>query len=229
MVERLKIVIIEDEKPLRRFLKAGFTDEAAEIFEAETGADGLKLIARENPDIVLLDLGLPDLDGLEVLAQVREWSTVPIIVLSARGQEKDKILALDGGADDYLTKPFSVNELLARIRVALRHAARDRAPAEPVFDSSGLRIDFQGRQVFVDGVEVRLTALEYRLLAFLAKHAGMVLTHKQLLSEVWGPAYEDASHALRVHMAAIRQKIEADPASPKFIRTETGVGYRLVA
>lgn len=229
MPERLKIVIVEDEKPLRRFLRAGFSDEEAVVFEAETGGDGLKLIARENPDIVLLDLGLPDRDGLGVLADLREWSSVPVIVLSARGQEQDKILALDGGADDYLTKPFSVNELMARIRVAIRHAARNKAPAESAFDSSGLRIDFQGRQVFVDDVEIRLTALEFKLLALLAKHAGMVLTHKQLLNEVWGPGYEEASHSLRVHMAAIRQKIEADPANPKFIRTETGVGYRLVA
>lgn len=229
MPEPIKVVIIEDEKPLRRFLRASFGDDEAKIEEAETGAEGLRLIARANPDLVLLDLGLPDQDGIEVLRGLREWSQVPVIVLSARGQEKDKIAALDEGADDYLTKPFSVNELMARIRVAIRHAAREKEPAEPIFESGGLKVDFQSRQVFVEGVEVRLTALEYKLLALLARHAGMVLTHNQLLTEVWGPAYEDASHALRVHMAAIRQKIEDNPANPRFIRTETGVGYRLVA
>lgn len=229
MSEPITVVIIEDEKPLRRFLRASFAEDEAKIIEAETGAEGLRLIARSTPDLVLLDLGLPDRDGIDVLRELREWSQIPVIVLSARGQEKDKVAALDAGADDYLTKPFSVNELMARIRVAIRHAMRQNAPAEPVFESNGLRVDFQARQVHVNGVEVRLTALEFKLLALLARHAGMVLTHTQLLTEVWGPAYEDASHALRVHMAAIRQKIEDNPASPRFIRTETGVGYRLIA
>lgn len=229
MPDPIKVVIIEDEKPLRKFLRASFADGDAKIEEAENGADGLQLIARTNPDVVLLDLGLPDQDGTDVLRSLREWSEVPVIVLSARGQEKDKIAALDLGADDYLTKPFSVNELSARIRVAMKHAARAKGPAETVYESDGLKVDFRARQVFVNGVEVRLTALEYKLLALLARHAGMVLTHTHLLTEVWGPAYDDANHALRVHMAAIRQKIEENPSNPRYIRTETGVGYRLLA
>lgn len=229
MSDPIKIAIIEDEKQFRRFLRASLVDEDTSLEEAETGAAGLKLIATTNPDVVLLDLGLPDQDGIDVLRSLREWSQVPVIVLSARGQEKDKITALDEGADDYLTKPFSVNELLARIRVAVRHARRQKAAPDPVFEGNGLKVDFNLRQVFVDGQEVRLTALEYKLLAMLARHAGMVLTHTQLLNEVWGAGYEESSHALRVHMAAIRQKIERNPSTPQFIRTETGVGYRLMA
>lgn len=227
MSEPIRIVIIEDEASIRRFLRASFDPGAAEWFEASTGAEGTRLIALKNPDIVLLDLGLPDQDGLEVLRAIREWTRVPVIVLTARGQEKDKVLALDLGADDYVTKPFSIPELMARIRVALRHASGTSSEHVAQFETGSLVIDFEARLVTVGGEEVHLTPIEYRLLALLARHAGKVLTHRQLLSEVWGAAYEESTHTLRVHMGSIRQKLEADPAHPKYIRTETGVGYRL--
>jgi two-component system KDP operon response regulator KdpE len=220
-----RILVIEDEAPIRRFLKASYE---AEWLEAENGLDGIRLAAQRNPDIVLLDLGLPDQDGLEVLKSLREWTQVPVIVLTARGKERDKVMALDAGADDYVTKPFSVAELLARVRVALRHASRQSPSHDPLFESEGLRLDFEARQVWVDDEEVRLTPIEYRLLAELALHAGKVLTHRHLLTTIWGAAYEDSTHTLRVHMAAIRSKIETDAAHPRFIRTETGVGYRLM-
>ena len=229
LADPVRFVIIEDEAPIRRFLKASLGPEEAEWHEAETAAQGIKLVAQKNPAVVLLDLGLPDQDGLDVLRSLREWTEVPVIVLTARGQEKDKVLALDAGADDYVTKPFSVAELMARVRVALRHAARTKPETEPVYESGGLRVDFVARQVFVDEEEVRLTPIEYRLLALLAAHAGKVLTHRFLLNDIWGPAYEDSTHMLRVHMGAIRQKLETDAAHPRFIRTETGVGYRLLA
>lgn len=228
MSEPLRIVIIEDEAAIRRFLRASMGPDEVEWFEAESGGEGTRLVAHKNPHLVLLDLGLPDQDGLEVLRDLREWSQVPVIVLTARGKERDKVLALDAGADDYVTKPFSIAELLARIRVALRHAARAIPNTEAAYEASGLRIDFEARQVFVDGEEVRLTPIEYRLLSELARHAGKVLTHRQLLRAVWGPAYEDSTHTLRVHMGAIRSKIESDAGYPRFIRTETGVGYRLI-
>jgi two-component system KDP operon response regulator KdpE len=224
----VRFVIIEDEAPIRRFLKASFGPDEAEWHEAETGEQGIRLVAQKNPDVVLLDLGLPDQDGFEVLRSLREWTEVPVIVLTARGQERDKVLALDEGADDYITKPFSVAELMARVRLAMRHAKNLKVENEPVFESGGLRLDFEGRQTFVDGEEVRLTPIEFGLLCELARHAGKVLTHRQLLCAVWGPAYVESTHTLRVHMGSIRQKIEADPAHPRFIRTETGVGYRLV-
>jgi len=223
-----RILIIEDEAPIRRFLKASMPPEGTEWIEAESGSEGIRLVALKNPHLVLLDLGLPDQDGLDVLRSLREWTQVPIIVLTARGQEKDKVFALDAGADDYVTKPFSVAELLARMRVALRHAQSNTPAQEAAYEAGGLRIDFEARQVFVDGEEVRLTPIEYRLLSELARHAGKVLTHRHLLREVWGPAFEDSNHTLRVHMAAIRAKIEADAAYPRFIQTETGVGYRLI-
>lgn len=228
MPDPIRFVIIEDEAPIRRFLKASLSPADAEWHEAETALEGTRLVAQKNPDVVLLDLGLPDQDGLDVLRSLREWTEVPVIVLTARGQERDKVLALDAGADDYVTKPFSVPELMARVRVALRHAAKTSHGVEPTYEGGGLRLDFEARQVFVDGEEVRLTPIEYRLLAILARHVGRVLTHRQLLSEVWGPAFEDSTHTLRVHMGSIRAKIEANPAHPRFIRTETGVGYRLM-
>ena len=228
MADAPRYVIIEDEAPIRRFLKASLKPEQAGWFEAESGGEGMQLVARKNPDIVLLDLGLPDLDGLEVIRLLREWTDVPIVVLTARGKERDKVLALDAGADDYVTKPFSVEELMARVRVALRHAAKVKPDTEPTYEGGGLHVDFDARIVLLDGNEVRLTPIEYRLLALLVRHAGKVLTHRHLLAEVWGSGYEDATHMLRVHMGAIRQKIEADPAHPRFIRTETGVGYRLL-
>lgn len=229
MSDPIRFVLIEDEAPIRRFLRSSLAPDEAVFHEAESAEPGIRMVGQKNPDVVLLDLGLPDLDGLEVVRRLREWTNVPIIILSARGQEADKIAALDAGADDYLTKPFSIGELMARVRVALRHADKDRPASEAKFESGDLLIDFESRQVFVAGNEVRLTAMEYKLLAVLAHHAGKVLTHTFLLREVWGPAYEDATHALRVHMGAIRQKIEPDPSKPQLIRTEIGVGYRLVA
>lgn len=228
MSEPPRILIIEDEAPIRRFLQASMAENEATWIEATTAAEGIRCAARSNPDLVLLDLGLPDRDGLEVLADIRSWTQVPVIVLTARGMERDKVAALDAGADDYVTKPFSVPELLARMRVALRRSG-SQAPGEATFEAGGLRMDFAARTVTVDRKEVRLTPIEYRLLALLAQHAGRVLTHRQMLMEVWGPAYADATHTLRVHMASIRQKLERDTAHPTFIRTETGVGYRLIA
>ncbi len=222
------ILLIEDELPVHKFLGASLPAHGFRLLGAETGKDGLARAADYNPDVVLLDLGLPDMDGIEVAARLREWSNVPIIVLSARGQEKDKIAALDAGADDYLTKPFSTGELLARIRVALRHSARvaDNSP-EPVFAIGDLRVDLAGRHVFAGGKEVHLTRIEYKLLAALVKCAGKVLTHQQLLKEIWGPLHAGDTHYLRVHMAQLRRKIEPEPAQPRYLLTETGVGYRL--
>jgi len=224
------ILIIEDEPPIRRFLRAALTASNYRWSEAGTAQEGLAQAALRPPDLVVLDLGLPDMDGLEVIRQLRGWSAVPIIILSARQQEGDKVLALDAGADDYLTKPFGVAELLARIRVALRHAARSRSGSEsPLFEVGDLRVDLSLRQVIVEGKEVHLTPIEYKLLVTLVHHAGKVLTHRHLLREVWGPGYADESHYLRVYVAQLRRKLEADPARPRFLITEPGVGYRLRA
>jgi two-component system KDP operon response regulator KdpE len=198
------------------------------LVEAETAKEGLAQAAARNPDVILLDLGLPDRDGLEVARELREWSPTPIIVLSARGREEDKVRALDLGADDYLTKPFGVDELLARIRVALRHAAMPPGTApEPVFEAGELRVDLAARRVWRGDEEIHLTPTEYKLLTTLVRHAGKVLTHRQLLKEVWGANYANQSHYVRVYMAQLRQKIEADPARPRLLLTEPGVGYRL--
>jgi two-component system KDP operon response regulator KdpE len=222
------LAVIDDEAPIRRFLRATLVSEGYRLCEATSAAEGLDAIAANRPDLVILDLGLPDRDGLDVLRELREWSPVPVIVLSVRDRETDKVTALDLGADDYLTKPFSVKELLARVRVALRHAsAREGAPAEAVFEVGDLKVDLARRQVFARGAEVHLTPIEFKLLAHLVKHAGRVLTHRQLLREVWGPEYGDESHYLRVYMAQLRHKIEVNPAHPRFLRTEPGVGYRL--
>lgn len=225
MAKPFRILVIDDEAAIRRFLHASLDQKEYEVLEAADGASGLRAAATHNPDVVLLDLGLPDMDGVEVARGLREWSAVPIVVLSARGQERDKVEALDAGADDYLTKPFGVGELNARIRVALRHAAKD-APREPVIEAGGLKIDLAARHVFRDGAEVHLTPNEYKLLALLARHAGRVLTHRQLLVEVWGPQYEDETHYLRVYMGQLRHKLEADPSNPRVLTTEAGVGYR---
>ncbi len=222
------ILIIEDELPIRRFLHAALTASDYRWIEAGSAGEGLAQAALRQPDLVILDLGLPDMDGLEVIRQLRGWSAIPIIVLSARQQEGDKVLALDAGADDYLTKPFGVAELLARLRVALRHASRTAASSDSaVFEAGDLRVDLALRQVFVGGAEVHLTPIEFKLLATLVQHAGKVLTHRQLLREVWGPGYADESHYLRVFVAQLRRKIEADPARPRYLITEPGVGYRL--
>ena len=220
------ILVIEDEAAMRRFLRVSLESNGYRWAEAETARDGLAQAAARAPELVLLDLGLPDDDGLTVTARLREWATMPIIVISARGQEEDKVRALDAGADDYLTKPFGVNELLARIRVALRHA-RGAATSTPVMELGGLKLDLDRREVFVDGKQVHLTPIEYKLLALLAKHAGKVLTHRQILKDVWGPNQSEHTHYVRVHLAELRKKIEANPARPTYIVTEPGVGYRL--
>jgi two-component system, OmpR family, KDP operon response regulator KdpE len=227
MPEPIRFVVIEDEVPIRRFLRASLSDSDAVWHEADTGEEGIRLVANRNPDIVLLDLGLPDMDGLEVLRRLREWTQVPVIVLSARGKERDKVAALDGGADDYLTKPFAIGELMARVRVALRHYRHEKPSEDVRFEWGDLVLDLSSRQVLLAGEEVRLTQIEYKLLSILAQHEGKVVTQKHLLTEVWGPGFEDSTHTLRVHMANLRQKIEISPGSG-LIRTETGVGYRLM-
>jgi two-component system KDP operon response regulator KdpE len=225
-----RVVVIEDDPQIRRFLRTVLPPEGFDVFEAETGERGLVEAATRRPDVVILDLGLPDLDGTELVKRLREWSQVPVVVLSARTREDAKVAALDAGADDYLTKPFAVGELLARLRVALRHADARVAPsAEQVITSGELRIDLAARRVILGGRDVRLTPTEYRLLATLARHAGMVVTHRQLLREVWGPSYVEHTHYLRVHMAQLRQKLETNSAQPRHLLTELGVGYRLVA
>jgi two-component system, OmpR family, KDP operon response regulator KdpE len=222
------ILCIEDEAQIRRFLRAALGTQGYELLEAETGRGGLALAAAHPIVAVILDLGLPDIDGLEVTRQLREFTQVPIIVLSARGQDRDKVAALDAGADDYLTKPFSVPELLARIRVALRHAARRVEPADDgPLTMGALVVDRALHRVTLAGQEVHLTPTEFNLLAELARHAGKVLTHEHLLREVWGPAYTEQTHYLRVHMGQLRRKIEEDPAQPRHLLTEPGVGYRL--
>jgi len=224
------IVAVEDDPQIRRFLRTGLESHGFQVHEAETGAQGIAEAANRRPDIVILDLGLPDIDGVQVVRRIREWSALPVIVLSARATETDKVAALDAGADDYLTKPFGLGELLARIRVALRHAQGAAAQEKGgVYSVAGLKVDLAQRRVLVDGREMHLTPIEYRLLAALVKNAGKVLTHRQLLKDVWGPGYVERSHYLRVHMAALRHKLEADPARPRFLLTEAGVGYRLAA
>lgn len=221
-----RLLVIEDEAPIRKFLRAALADADYVLDEAETGTQGLRLAASNPPEAVILDLGLPDLDGLEVLKRLRDWYTSPIIVLSARGQERDKVQALDLGADDYLTKPFGIGELLARIRVALRHATRSGSSTGSVHEQGDLRIDFEARRVYRAGNEIHLTPIEYRLLTTLIKHAGKVLTHRFLLKEVWGPENVYETHYLRVFMANLRRKLEADSARPVYLLTEPGVGYR---
>lgn len=224
------ILIIEDEPPLQKFLRVTLGGPNYEVIFAETGAAGIRHAAYDRPDLIILDLGLPDMDGIEVTKRIREWSAVPIIVVSARGMEQDKVLALDSGADDYLTKPFSVSELSARVRVALRHAATVKQDTgQAVFESGDLRVDLAKREVLSAGRLVHLTPNEFRLLAVLVKHAGMVMTHRQLLKEVWGPGSGQENHYLRVYMNQLRQKVEADPTRPQHLLTETGVGYRLQA
>lgn len=221
------ILIIEDELPIRRFLRASLEEQGYRLEEAETGEQSLRIAARQPPDLVILDLGLPDIDGQEVLRRLREWLHAPIIILSARDQEKEKVSALDVGADDYLTKPFGTGEMLARIRVALRHAANVKAGATTsTFECGEFKVDLAARQVIVRGAEVHLTPHEYKLLIALLEHADKVLTHRYLMKEIWGPVHQEPHH-LRVLMAALRRKIELDPAQPVHLLTEQGVGYRL--
>lgn len=222
------VLLIEDEPQMRRFLRITLQSHGYRLIEAAGGREGLVHATTRNPDVVLLDLGLPDIDGLEVTKRLREWTNMPIIVISAREQEQDKIKALDFGADDYLTKPFNAGELLARVRVALRHAARQNpAPQTPVFVIQNLRVDLAQRQVFLGDKEVHLTPIEYKLLTVLIRHAGKVVTHRQLLVEVWGAAHADEVQYLRVYMTQLRHKLETDPARPRFFLNEPGIGYRL--
>ena len=222
------VLVVDDDLPIRRFLRAGLESSGYRLVEAERGADALREAATRSPDLVLLDLGLPDMDGFEVVRRLREWSQVPVIVLSARGQEQDKIRALDAGADDYVTKPFAMGELHARIRAALRHRTRVGEGGESsVVQVEELRVDLGHRRVSVGEREVRLTPIEYRLVALLARHAGRVLTHEQILREVWGPQATGQHHYTRVYMAPLRQKLEADPSRPRWLVSEPGVGYRM--
>ena len=222
------VLIIEDELEIRRFLRVTLVAHEFKPIEANTGEEGLRLAATQSPDLIILDLNLPDLDGLEVTKQLRTWSKTPVIVLSARLQEQDKIAALDAGADDYLTKPFGTGELMARIRVAMRHTVHPAgAENAAVFVTGDLRIDRSKREVFVGENEIHLTPIEYKLLTLMAEHAGKVLTHQHLLKETWGAEYVKESHYLRVYMGQLRHKIEADPTRPRYILNEPGVGYRL--
>jgi two-component system KDP operon response regulator KdpE len=224
----LNILIIEDELQIRRFLRTALTDHGYGLLEANTGQEGIDKAAQFQPDAIILDLGLPDIDGIEVLRRIRNWSAVPVVILTARGQEQEKIALLDAGADDYLTKPFGIGELLARLRAALRRTAGPRPSEAPVVTIGDLvRVDLVRRQVFYEGAEVHLTPIEYKLLAALVRNLGRVVTQRQLLQEVWGPEYIDATHYLRIYMQHLRHKLERDPARPRYLITEPGVGYRL--
>jgi len=224
------VLVVEDEPQMRKFVRIALESHDYRVIEAGTGAEAIQQAVSYTPDAVVLDLGLPDMDGLEVTRQLREWSTVPILVISARGQEDSKVKALDGGADDYLTKPFGAAELMARLRVALRHAAASReAPTSVVHVGDDVVIDLVKRLVHVRGEEVHLTPIEYKLLTALVKHAGMVMTHRHLLEQVWGPGHAHQMQYLRVYMTQLRHKLEANPARPKFLVTEPGIGYRLKA
>jgi two-component system, OmpR family, KDP operon response regulator KdpE len=222
------VVLIEDEPQIRRFLRATLTGEGYRLFEATSGADGVVEVGSRQPDVVIVDLGLPDMDGVDVIRRIREWTATPIIVLSARGQERDKVTALDAGADDYVSKPFGSGELLARIRVALRHrVGASHGADDVVFTVGELHVDLVRRQVRVGDKDVHLTPIEYKLLTALVRHAGKVVTHQQLLREVWGPAHTEQAHYARVYMAHLRHKLETQPARPRYLLTEAGVGYRL--
>lgn len=230
--DKTTVLVIEDEAPIRCFLRAYLESQDFRLVEAESGEEGIGLAASHQPALILLDLGLPGMDGLEVIRRVRQWTATPILVLSARGKEQDKIDALDAGADDYLTKPFGVGELSARLRVALRHSAlaaqaAGGAPVDAVFRCGELSVDLAARRVRLAGQDVHLTPIEFKLLSFLVRHAGKVVTHRQLLKEVWGSARQDQEHYPRIFVHQLRHKIEPDPARPRFLRTETGVGYRL--
>jgi two-component system KDP operon response regulator KdpE len=223
--DSVRVLVVDDEVPIRRFLRTSLSAHGHTVFEAGTAEEALHSVASDRPDLVILDLGLPDADGTEVVRSLRGWTRLPIIILSVRDHEKEKIAALDAGADDYLTKPFGVDELMARMRVALRHSA---APGEePVFISGALKVDLARRTVTLEDGDVQLTPTEYDLLRVLVTHAGKVVTHRQLLRAVWGDVYDEESHLLRVHISNLRAKLEPEPAHPRYILTEPGVGYRL--
>jgi two-component system KDP operon response regulator KdpE len=219
-------LVVDDEVQIRRLLRVCLEADGYRVHEAATGQEAITEAAQRKPEVVVLDLGLPDMDGVEVLKRLREWTRVPILVLSVRDREEDKIAALDHGADDYVTKPFGTGELLARLRVARRHA--DPAPAASVFRSGALEVDLTARVVKFEGKEVKLTATEYSLLRLFVQHAGKVLTHRHILREVWGPNYAEQTHYLRVYMAHLREKLEKEPSKPRLLITEPGVGYRLI-
>jgi two-component system KDP operon response regulator KdpE len=222
------LLVIEDDAQIRRFLRAALSSSGYRLLEAGTAKDGMRILVEDHPDLILLDLGLPDLDGVEFTRQVREWTQIPIVVLSARERENDKVTALDSGADDYLTKPIRAGELMARLRVALRHAQQvTQGVEEPIFEIRELRVDMARRQVFIKNVEIHLTPIEYKLLTTLARHAGKVVTGHQLLMEVWGPKYTRENHYVRVYMGQLRRKLEDDATRPQYIITEPGIGYRL--
>jgi two-component system KDP operon response regulator KdpE len=223
--DKIKILIVDDERPIRRFLKTALIAHDFDVVEAFSGGDALRLASEKKPNIVILDLGLPDMDGIDVIRALREWTTIPIIILSVRDKEIEKIAAFDLGADDYLTKPFGVGELIARIRVALRHSIS--MDESPIFQVGLLKVDLGKHLIFLDNKEVSLTPTEYGILAYLVRNAGKVITHRQLLREVWGKAYEDEMHILRVNISNLRRKLETDATQPYYIRTESGVGYRM--
>jgi two-component system, OmpR family, KDP operon response regulator KdpE len=220
-----RVLVVDDELPIRRYLRAALGAQGFAIFEAASGQEALNAVAAHHPDVVILDLGLPDMDGIEVTRRVREWSPIPIIILSVREAETDKVAALDAGADDYLTKPFGTGELMARMRVVMRRLSAKAD--EPILQAGTLRMDLARRLVSVDGNKVTLTPTEYDLLRLLLQNAGRVLTHRQLLRQVWGTAYDSEMHMLRVNVSNLRRKIETDPARPHYLVTEPGVGYRL--
>jgi two-component system, OmpR family, KDP operon response regulator KdpE len=221
----LKVLVVDDERSIRRLLVTSLNAHGMTVYEAMNGHAALSSVAEHRPDVILLDLGLPDLDGVEVTRQLREWTATPIIILSVREQEVDKVAALDAGADDYMTKPFGIAELLARIRVAMRHTLTDER--EPIVHLGSLTLDFPQHKVFNDGVEIQLTPTEYDLLRALVQNSGRVMTHNQLLHAVWGSGYEAENHLLRVNISNLRHKIETDPNQPHFILTEAGIGYRI--
>jgi two-component system, OmpR family, KDP operon response regulator KdpE len=224
-MQKTKVLVVDDEHAIRRFLRTSLNAHGYEVHEAATGEDAILQTINMRPDLIILDLGLPGMDGIEVTKRIREWTQTPIVILSVQNQDTDKIEALDAGADDYLTKPFSVGELTARLRVAMRHMRQEEP--ELVFVSGKIRVDLTARLVTYDGLEVQLTPTEYDLLKVLIRYAGRVLTHQQLLKEVRGTGFQTETHLLRVHMSNLRRKLEEDPTNPQYILTEPGVGYRL--
>ncbi len=226
--EKLTVLVIEDEPQIRRLLRTSLAGQGYRVLEAPNGREGVAMASSHRPDLIILDLGLPDMDGMEIIREVRAWGTLPIIVLTARGKERDKVTALDAGADDYVTKPFGMGELTARMRVAMRRAAGRGGDDPPVISIGALKIDLARREVLLEGVRIQLTRHEYALLASLARSRGKVVTHRQLLQEVWGPDLADQTHYVRVYMQRLRNKLEAIPARPRYLISEPGVGYRLV-
>ena len=231
MLQKLSVLVIEDEKSICDFIGKTLTSHDYKVTTATTGKDGLAILTSSLPDVVLLDLGLPDMDGIDIIKRTREWSSLPIIVISARVQEREKVAALDAGADDYITKPFGTEELMARIRTALRHSNRiavDTVNSNRPYSAKGLVIDFDKRIVTVDGNEVHLTRVEYKIVSMLARHSGKVITYTSLIDQVWGPYADDNNRILRVNMANIRRKLEKNPGEPEYIFTELGIGYRMI-